>query len=537
MSALTAERDAQLADLIRQQIEEVLGDRAKFTHEDADRLDTVEAQLRGVLGDRSFGRILDGPLWLSGTSVVDGTITAGKISVTTLEAVQAATGTLNVTGTLTAAASYPATSGERITMTSAELAGHNSADAKTFSLAVDGSGFIGIGSSQLSWSTAGVVTVPAAAISSLTIADVGSGTFNGNFDAGTGRVRAGTALQRVELTSAGLLAYNTGGTQTFKLDAATGSLDMLGTFTMRSSASGARIEVANVGVRGYNAAGTLTFSILSSDGSGQLGASTPVTWNSAGTVVVNGSLLVGSTVTSDKINVSTLSAISANMGTITAGTISAGTVNAGTITTGTLNGALLGTSTVASGAIASLAADKLTAGTISAQTITFSSTGKITNSDGDEWNATGIILRSSGSFGDSIKWTVSGVDKGSVFATTAGLWLTRDTGGGIVLASGGILLYSTWGSLNFAPYIDVNSSDVKMALSGTGAYLKLDSSGRTLASANIFPQGQTNDYLGHNGTDIGFGGLTTAAGAGSLVGYFQLSVNGTSYKVPYYNLA
>jgi hypothetical protein len=76
-----------------------------------------------------------------------------------------------------------------------------------------------------------------------------------------------------------------------------------------------------------------------------------------------------------------------------------------------------------------------------------------------------------------------------------------------------------------------------MALSSSGAYLKLDSSGRAVASANLFPQGQINDYLGHNGTDIGFGGLSTAGTAGSLAGYFQLSVNGTSYKIPFYNLA
>lgn len=410
---------SELAELVREQVEDVLRSRVglPFLPEDQERLEKLDAQLQGMLQDRSLGRIMGGPLWLSGASVLNGTVTAEKLVVNTLEAITTNTGTLNVTGSFTAAASYPALTGARVVISSAGVKGYNASDAQTFNLLVDGSGFIGIGTSKVSWNTSGVVTVPAAAISSLTIADVGSGTFNNNFDAGTGRVRAGTALQRVEITSAGLAAYNTGGTQTFLLSASDGSLTHTGVHTIRNAASGARVELSNVGLRGYNSSGIQTFGLSTSDGSGFLGVSGGgFSWNSSGTVVINGSLLVGSSVTADKLTVSSLSAISANLGTITAGTITGGTITASVITTGTL------------------AADRISGGSLGGSfnlggaNVTVNSTGVITNSDGDTWGPNGITLKSAGSFGDSIKWQVSGVDKGSIYASSSSIVLAYPSG-------------------------------------------------------------------------------------------------------------
>ena len=419
---------SELAELVREQVEDVLRSRGglPFLPEDQERLEKLDAQLQGMLQDRSLGRIMGGPLWLSGASVLNGTVTAEKLVVNTLEAITTNTGTLNVTGSFTAAASYPALTGARVVISSAGVKGYNASDAQTFNLLVDGSGFIGIGTSKVSWNTSGVVTVPAAAISSLTIADVGSGTFNNNFDAGTGRVRAGTALQRVEIKSAGLAAYNTGGTQTFLLSASDGSLTHTGVHTIRNAASGARVELSNVGLRGYNSSGIQTFGLSTSDGSGFLGVSGGgFSWNSSGTVVINGSLLVGSSVTADKLTVSSLSAISANLGTITAGTITGGTISAGTITTGTL------------------AANRISGGTLGGSfnlggaNVTVNSTGVITNSDGDTWGPNGITLVSAGSFGDAIKWRVSGVDRGSIYATSTPSIVMATNGGGVVYADGG----------------------------------------------------------------------------------------------------
>lgn len=522
--------DPVIMEYVERQIDEILRARGglTFTAEHADRLDALEASVGVMQGDKSLGRIFNGPLWLSGASVLDGTVTAPKISVTTLEAVQASTGTLNVTGTITLAASYPALTGARITLDAGEIAGYNSSDAKTFSLDVDGSGFIGIGSSKVSWTTAGVVTVPAAAISALTIAEVGSGTFNSNFDAGTGRVRAGTALQRVELTSAGIAAYNTGGTQTFLLDATTGSLSHTGTYTIRSAASGARIEVTNVGIRGYNGA-TQTFELLASNGSGFLGSSPQITWG-AGSLSIPGGSITASSITASQMNVSTLSSITANMGTITAGSITAGTVSASTITTGSLNGALLSSSSVSDSAIGSMAVSKLTTGNISSATISLTSSGKLAWEGGASYiDAGGIVLTSAGSFGDSIKWIVSGSDKGSIFADSSSFNLAYPSSGGSVsMASSDVALTAANSQL-------VVAASISFATASTSRG-SIDTSGRLLWLGNIFPGGNdaADAYLTGDDTNIGFGGVATAGSAGSLVGYFHMLVNGTLRAVPYY---
>lgn len=523
--------DPVVMEYVDRMIDELLRARGgmTFTPDHADRIDSLEGALYGMKADKSLGRIFNGPLWLSGASVLNGTVTAEKISVNTLEAVQAATGTLNVTGTLTMAAAYPALSGARIVLTSSMIAGYNASDQQTFRQNIDGSGFVGIGATQMSWTTGGVLTVPAAAIGSLTIADVGTGTFNSNFDAGTGRVRAGTALQRVELTSAGIAAYNTGGTQTFLLSAATGSLTHTGTYTIQSAASGSRIEMTNVGIRGYNGA-TNTFELLSSNGSGFFGAgSNTISWSSGG-VSIGGVALSSGKITATHLNVTTLSSITANMGTITAGTISAGTVNAGTITTGTLNGALLGATTVANGAIASLAASKLTTDSISTATLTLSSSGKIAWGGGASYiDANDMILDGDSTNFPALRLYTSGSQRGVVYSTTSVMGM---------YATGSSMNMSFESTATGSPAIYLFDNRIQFALAGASRG-EFDEAGRLLLSGNVFPggNGAADAYLTGNGTDIGFGGVPTAAGVGASQGYFSILINGTLRKVQYYAVA
>ena len=115
----------ELSELVQQQVEDVLRARgsAPFTLDDSDRLERLDAQMNSMMQDRSKGRILNGPLWLSGASVVNGTVTADKLVVNTLEAVTANTGNLNVTGNITVAAAYPALTGARIRINATEIAG------------------------------------------------------------------------------------------------------------------------------------------------------------------------------------------------------------------------------------------------------------------------------------------------------------------------------------------------------------------------------------------------------------------------------
>jgi hypothetical protein len=103
--------------------------------------------------------------------------------------------------------------------------------------------------------------------------------------------------------------------------------------TIQTASSGARIVLNTTSLSGYNATPTLTFQ-LNTDGSGQLGASgeNPITWNSSGQVTELTAAQIGTnSITTDElaanaveaghINVATLSAIAADMGSLTAGTI------------------------------------------------------------------------------------------------------------------------------------------------------------------------------------------------------------------------
>lgn len=528
--------DPMVMEYVDQQIDQILRARGgvTFTPDHADRLETLEARVLAMQADKSLGRIMNGPLWLSGASVLDGTVTADKMSVTTLEAVQASTGNLNVSGTITAAAAYPALTGERIVITTSEIAGYNSGDTKTFQIKTDGSGFIGVGSTRVSWTTAGVVTVPNAAISSLTIADVGSGTFNSNFDAGTGRVRAGTILQRVELTSAGLAAYNTAGTQTFLLDATNGSLTHTGTYTVRSAATGSRIEMTNVGIRGYNGA-LQTFELLSSNGSGFLGTGTnQIAWSATG-VTIGGVALSGGKLTANHINVTTLSALTSNMGTITAGSITAGSISATTITSGTLNGALLGSGTVGNSAIGSMAVDKLTTGTISGTTVTMGSGGTIQwASGGSSITSSRMTLSSSNSANPAIEMRTSGSLRGLLYSSSSFFEIAYPSGGLVQLASSAAEMLVGGGF----PKVQVSSgSGGNVTISPTSSITHLfDSAGRFVADGNIFPAGQIGQYIGFGGGAIGFGGVTTSGSAGASAGYLVISVNGVARKLQMLNV-
>lgn len=152
-------------DEISEVVVQVLAERGgvSFTADLRDQIEQHTAQLSGMLADRSLGRIINGPAWIDGASVTNGTITADKLVVNTLEAITISTGSLNVTGTITLAASFPAT-GAKITLSSSGLLAVNASAVTTNKIGVDGSAFFGStggteASAALSISTAGVVTV------------------------------------------------------------------------------------------------------------------------------------------------------------------------------------------------------------------------------------------------------------------------------------------------------------------------------------------------------------------------------------------
>lgn len=414
MIATLDEVRAAVRDVLSDPIERaaLLGNNP-FGVDQADMLEKHESQIQSLLNDASLGRALTGPLWLSGASVIDGTITANKITVNSIDAITVNTGDLNVTGNIVAAASYPAV-GARVEINSSGIWGYSGAVTTTFKLNTDGSGEIGTGSNKITWNTSGVLSVPAAVISSLTIAEIGSGTLGGTYST------AGSN-PRIQLSATQLVAFNSGGSETFKILSSTGAVTMTGSFTVQSAASGARVVLSNAGgIELFNSGGTATGRFNAATGAGFLGA-TPGTiqWDSSGNATINGNL------------------------------------------------------TIASG-------------------------GKILDGDLSEWSQSGIILKSSGAFGDTIKWQVSGVDRGSIFADFGSFTIRYFSGGGIVMAS---------------------SSTNAMNASGEATNL-IDTNGDMKAYRRIFPGAsgggqQSSVWFDYDSTNVRItvnGGLKITAG-------------------------
>lgn len=339
MATLTQD---EISSLVEQQVRAILGDpgqRAQvlgtslFGPDEQDMLAKHDSQLQSLLADNSLGRVLNGPLWLSGASVLDGTVTATKISVNTLEAVTTNTGSLNVTGSITAAAAFPAT-GARIVVNSSGLWGYSGLATTTFKLNSDGSGEIGSGTDKITWTTGGVVSVPKAIIGALTIADIGSGVM-----AGTYQTNSGTS--RIDLSSTGIIAYATG-TETFKLNGTTGAMTATGSFTIQSATTGTRVVISNAGgIEGYNGT-TRTFFINAATGAGILGVTggvgtNSIEWDQTG-VKIGGVSLSSGKITASGLSVSNLAAISADLGSITAGTINASLITVSNLNAGHITG-------------------------------------------------------------------------------------------------------------------------------------------------------------------------------------------------------
>lgn len=424
-----------LGALVRSQLEEILGDPLRrgallgmnpFGADQQDMLDYHDSVIRSLLADRSLGRALSGPLWLSGTSVVDGTITAPKISVNTLEAVTTNTGDLNITGNLVAAAAFPAT-GARVEINSSGLWGYSGAATTTFKLNTDGSGEIGTGANKVTWTTGGVVAIPAAVISSLTIADIGGGTLGGTYQTNSGS-------SRIDISTTGIVAYASG-IETFRLNGTTGAMTATGSFTVKSAASGARVEISSAGgIAGYNSGGTQTFLLNAAAGNGQLGAGTnSISWDSSGNASIGGVALSSGKITASHLSVSSLSAITANMGTITAGTITGGTIYASAITTGTMN------------------ADRISGGSVGGSfnlgsaNMTLNSTGAITWASSSSSITSSKISIQNSTYGGALEFKDSGGTlRGSIYCYSSGVDFSGRSGnGGMYVNSTQTLIYDT----------------------------------------------------------------------------------------------
>lgn len=178
------------------------------------------------------------------------------------------------------------------------------------------------------------------------------------------------------------------------------------------------------------------------------------------------------TPSSAPFRVTTAGAVTASNLTVTGGSITASSIDTGTLnfgSNGTVNtgGSVTGTIGNASGTL------NLGALTVTG-TITLGSGGKIIDADGSYWDQSGILLKSSNSFGDSIKWQNSTNDIGSIYASSGTLTLASATNKALALV--------VQGSANLQLTVG-GTGDINMGLgdnSGTNSVRVLNNSSSTV---------------------------------------------------------
>lgn len=407
----------------------------------------------------------------------------------------------------------------------------------------DGSGWLG-STTAFSWDTAGAVTA-----TGITVAT------------------AGGAGARVTLDSTGLKMYNASNQRIWEL-------------------------IGGTGMRWYNATGVSQRGELNADGTGWMGVSSTqgLTWDNGGNVTMTSATFrSGSTTAKVQVDASGLHVFNASgvktgyfspsgdgfMGSTagTAGTAAiswstagTATINATSVTTGSLNGTLLSAGSVGDSAVASLSANKITAGSgiinalTVANTLTLGTGGKIIDADGSFWDSTGIVLISSGLFGDSIKWRSGGIDRGSVYYVTNNMIFAYSSGGSCVVGSGSASLLAPNGSNGLAisnsgtshtgtfastgvistnSGVDIKSGGRFYPSNGSTYYIDagvIQSNGIGIGGMLGISTGNTINFVapGTGGSASNWSSFTTANIPDKSAGYFTIQIAGVNYRVPFY---
>ena len=243
------------------------------------------------------------------------------------------------------------------------------------------------------------------------------------------------------------------------------------------------------------------------------------------------------TPSSAPFNVTTAGALTASSGTIGGITINSSSLSAGgwsinssgslTAPSGTIGGGSMSFSSV----------------TISG-TLTLGSGGKIVDADGSEWSQTGIILKSGGSFGDTIKWVNVSTDIGSIHANSGGLVMQsatsksiqmNDQNGAYVIISGGVVGIGTSGAVSNVTF---NSTNRRAEFDGriypgTGSASQLtgymDWSGSRIRFAGAGLDLYSGDATNPGNTNWSSRGFSADGG-----GYIKFAIGGTLYRIPTY---
>lgn len=433
-----------------------------------------------------------GPNQLSKASIKAKSITGTNISVTDLSAVNTKTGNLNVNGNLTVSAGGSFRSGKTSYSDVANAGYWMGIDSGVTKIRV---GDIG-GANGFTWDGTSL-----AILGSITAT---TGTIGG-WTIGSTSLQDSTG--GVGLASSGSIRFWSGNTTP---SSAPFRVDSGGAMTSTSGSIGGW-TIDSTGIR------------LGSGGTAR-------GMDSGSTAFYAG----GATPSSAPFNVTTAGAVSCSNLTVTGGSVKADTINTGNLafgSTGTVN-----TGGTVSGTIGN-SGGTLNLGALTvAGTITLGGGGKIIDSDGSFWDQNGITLKSSGTFGDVLTWNVSSTDIGSITASSSNLIIYSSTGKNIDIRCG------TGVTPDAELYLPSNHQWILQSSLGS---IQVDSSGRILASGNIFPQGQTTYYVGSSSSlqlagPVDFLNHTTAGStanwstAGPATSYITVKIGGTNRRIPFY---
>ena len=447
-----------------------------------------------------YMRSPDGPGTIRGKAIKPKAVTAGLIAVSSLEAVNAKTGNLNVTGAITmeeAGATFSAGQSAYDTGSPGWWLEWN-AGTPRFSLG-NPSG------NRLTWNgttlaITGTITAGAGTIGGFSI-----GATDLTTDAGaTGLASSGS--QRI------WVGHATPSSAPFRVSS-TGVATMIGA-VIGSASSGARVELNPTnGVSVYDSGGTVRGRLLTT-GAGYLGstdgtsATAALSWTTAGVATINASAITTGTLNASGITVTNLNASSITAGTLVADRISGGSLGGG-INLGSADLTLNSTGSIKWGSSTS---------TISSSKISIQST----------------------SFGGGIEFKDSGgAVRGSIFCASTDVDFSGRSGNGGMLVSAsetriydtaqivvGSLgpLYLTAGNVTGAVYLYSNG-DVDMKLgdaAGARVFYVTDSSG-----VDQFGVNSNGDLIRPIAND--------ATALGAYYGRVPIYINGSLKYLPVYS--
>lgn len=400
-----------------------------------DRLVKVEKWRRILEMDRSTGRLLTGPQFIDTVAIDDGAITAAKLEAD-----------LVLSTSIIAGAASPA---DRLELDATGLKAYGTVsgtpNTNTVSIGANGNFTLGVSPNQVTFvASTGVLTVPSAVISGLTIAAVGSGNIGGTYS-------TASVNPKLQLSTAGIQMYNSAGTRTVFLDSSNGN------FTLSNDPAGSSrmnltpgaIEVYRGGIRQFYLTGDGSSNtvemLLTGGGAGQY----------VGLNAVDGIWLGASTFASAPFRVTPGGAVTATSANIT------------------------GAITATSGSLQTLSVDgTLTMGASGLFRTGSSSTRAEMDNTGFYLYRTGskrlqLLADGSGALGINatypsgvIAWTTAGALTLGGFTVTDSL-LSSGTGGSFVTMSSGATAFSAGGATPASAPFRVTSGGALTATSAT----------------------------------------------------------------------